>query len=70
MAVKATLTIAEQIDRVKDGRSQTSIVEKMVAAGLEINEVKFSRKKLGREEFTPEELKALSEILGTEITMS
>lgn len=70
MTVKAKLTIAEQIDRAKDGRSQTSIVEKMNDAGVEISEVQFSRKKLGRETFTEQELQALSEILGTEITLA
>lgn len=65
---KSLLTIGEQIDRAKDGRSQTSIVNKMQEAGIDISEVSFSRKKLGREEFTPEELDKLSEILGVEIS--
>lgn len=66
---KAVLTISEQIDRARDGRSQTSIVNKMIEAGIEgLTDVTFSRKKKGHDTFTPEELKALSEILGTEIT--
>lgn len=69
MATKEKLTIAEKIDRAREGRSQTYIVGKMVEAGVEITEVLFSRKKLGREEFTEPELKALSEILGTEISL-
>lgn len=67
MATKVKLSIGEQIDRARDGRSQTSIVNKMREAGVDIDEVKFSRKKNGHEIFTPEELKALSEILGTEL---
>lgn len=68
-APKVKLTTGEQIDRAKDGRSQTSIVNKMREAGVDIDEVRFSRKKKGHETFTPEELAALSEILGTEITL-
>lgn len=70
MAVKIKLTIAEQIDRATDGRSQTSIVEKMVEAGSkEMTEVKFSRKKLGRagDSFSKEDLEILSQVLGTTI---
>lgn len=70
MAVKSKLTIAEQIDRATDGRSQTSIVEKMIEAGCEkMTSVVFSRKKLNREGefFSEQELKVLSEILGTAI---
>ena len=69
MAEKIKLTIAEQIDRAREGRSQTYIVEKMVDAGVKITEVIFSRKKLGRAEdsFTNDELKTISQILGTTI---
>lgn len=70
MAVKAKLTIAEQIDRAADGRSQTSIVEKMIEAGSkDMTEVKFSRKKLARagDSFTKEDLEILSQVLGTAI---
>lgn len=70
MAVKVKLTIAEQIDRARDGRTQTSIVEKMKLAGMDkIDDYSFSRKKLEKDgyKFTPEELAALSEILGTVI---
>lgn len=71
MATKKTaLTIGEQIDRARDGRSQTSIVIKMKEAGLEITDVTFSRKKKGHDIFTPEELAALSEILGTDFKLS
>lgn len=67
MATKTTLTMAEKIDRAADGRKQGWIVNKMREAGLKINEVSFSRKKKGHEDFTEEELQTLSEILGTEI---
>ena len=67
MAVKAKLTIGEQINRARAGRSQTYIVNEMVGLGVEIDEVKFSRKKLGRAEFTDDEIKALSKVLGVEI---
>lgn len=70
MAVKTKLTIAEQIDRARDGRTQTSIIEKMKDAGVEgMDDFRFSRKKLEKDgyKFSPEELKALSEILGTTI---
>lgn len=63
------LTLAEKIDRARDGRSQTSIVKKMNDAGFsEMNEVEFSRKKKGISKFTKEELSALSEILGETIS--
>ena len=81
MAVKAKLTIEEQINRAKDGRSQSHIVRKLNEVGVEMTDVNFSRKKKGWFEmsevdfsnkkngvtFSPEELKALSEILGTPI---
>jgi hypothetical protein len=67
MAAKEKLTIGEQIDRAKEGRSQTYIVGKMVDSGITISEAQFSRKKKGHDEFSPEELAALSEILGTTI---
>lgn len=67
MAVKIKYTIGEQIDRAKDGRTQTWIVNKMNESGIEITETQFSRKKKGHEKFTDEELKSLSEVLGTEV---
>jgi len=70
MAAKEKLTIGEQIDRVREGRSQTYIVGKMNEIGVEITEVQFSRKKKGHDQFSEEELSALSDILGTEITLS
>ena len=65
-APKVKLTISEQIDRARDGRTQRSIVAKLKEAGFEMSEVDFSNKK-NAVSFTPEELKALSEILGTPI---
>jgi hypothetical protein len=66
-APKVKLTISEQIDRAKDGRTQRWIVAKLKESGIEMTEVDFSNKKSGVT-FSPEELKVLSEILGTEIT--
>ena len=66
---QTTLSISEQIDRARDGRSQRSIVEKMNLSGLQISETIFSnKKKYGG--FTEDELAKLSEILGTEIKLS
>ena len=67
MAVKTLLTIGEQIDRAKDGRSQKWIVKKMNDADIEISEVEFSNCKNGHSKFTEKALAKLSEILGTEI---
>ncbi len=65
---KPLLTVGEQIDRNRDGRSQKSIVAKMNAAGCEITEVQFSNRKNGHEKFSEVELKTLSEILETDLT--
>ena len=62
------LTIGEKIDKAKDGRTQNWIVLAMTRKGININEVKFSRKKKGLSTFTEEEIKVLSEILGTDLT--
>lgn len=67
MATKTTLTLAEKIDRAKDGRSQSWIVEQMRKNGCIISEVQFSRKKKGKEDFTQHEIVSLSEILGLDI---
>lgn len=69
-ATKVKLSTSEQIDRARDGRSQKSIVEKINEMGILMTEVQFSRKKKGPDTFTDNELKALTEILGTEITLS
>lgn len=65
MAAKVQLTLAEKIDRAKDGRSQKWIVNKMNEMGCSLNEVQFSRRKAGDKDFTQEELTTLSEILNT-----
>lgn len=68
-ATETKLSISEQIDRARDGRSQRSIVEKMNLAGFQITETMFSnKKKYGG--FTESELQKLSEILGTKIQNS
>lgn len=72
MDEKIALTLNEQIDRAKDGRSQKWIIEKMNEAGCELNDVKFSRKKLAsspEDSFTESELSALSTILNTDFTI-
>ena len=63
MGAKLKLSIGEQIDRSKDGRSQTFIVNKMVEAGIDIDEVRFSRKKKGHETFTEKEIEFLEDFL-------
>lgn len=65
-AQKVKLTISEQIDRAKDGRTQRWIVGKLKENGFDMSEVDFSNKK-SAVTFSEEELKALSEILGTTI---
>lgn len=70
MATKVKLTIGEQIDRAKDGRTQTWIVSKLnelLPETDKISEVQFSRKKTGKDNFTELELKNLSELLNTEL---
>lgn len=71
MANKAVLTLSERIDRLRDGRTQTSIVTKMnvILKDDGITEHQFSRKKKGYEEFTEKEIAALNEVLDTEITI-
>ena len=68
--IKSTLTIKEQIDRNKDGRSQKWIVAKLQEMGEEISEVQFSNKKNGFDDFKESELIALSEILGTKLILT
>lgn len=65
MATKTELTLAEKIDRAKDGRSQSWIVNQMNKNGCkpEMTDVKFSRKKKGHEDFTENELFVLSQVL-------
>lgn len=63
---KVELTLEERIDRARDGRTQTWVVNKLneiLPADEKITEVKFSRKKKGHEEFTETEMNALQEIL-------
>jgi len=63
MATKILLTIGEQIDRYRDGRSQKWMIAKLKEKGITITEVQFSNKKTGNC-FEETELTALSEILG------
>jgi hypothetical protein len=66
---KVNLTLEEKIDRSRDGRSQTWIIQRMNERGCELTDTRFSRKKKGHEEFTELELKALSEVLNTNFTV-
>lgn len=68
-----SLSISEQIDRAKasEGRNQTWIIKKMIENGIEMTDVKFSRKKLAtypNDNFSDEELAILSNILHTNLT--
>ncbi len=66
---KIKLSLEEQINRAKDGRTQAWIVSKMNEKGIVINDVKFTRKKKGQDDFKEDELKVLSDILGVEIKL-
>ena len=65
-STKSTLSVAEQINIARDGRTQRSIVAKMVAAGFEISETDFTNKKKYNG-VTEKELEKISEILGVKI---
>lgn len=67
MATKTVLTLAEKIDRAKDGRTQKWIVNKMREAGCGLSEAQFTRKKMEDETFTEKELNILSTILSTDL---
>lgn len=64
---KMKFLLSEKIERARGGLSQTWIVGKMNEMGIKISEPQFSRKKKGRENFSTEELAALSEILNVEL---
>jgi len=60
------LTLEEKIDRAKDGRKQTWIIEKMnelLPDDRKLSDTMFSRRKRGFEKFTEAELKALETVL-------
>ena len=66
--VKDNLTLEEQINRAKDGRTQSWIVKKMIQNDCHISDVTFSRKKKNSGiKFTEKELSVLSEILGAKL---
>jgi hypothetical protein len=72
MSEKILLTIGEQIDRAKQGRTQKWIVREMnskLEATDQINEVDFSNKKKGYGSWSQQQLKALSEVLQTEFVI-
>lgn len=64
-----TLTLSEQIDRARDGRSQKWIISKLNEAGIKMSDTQFSRKKISEypDIFTDDELRALSLILNTKL---
>lgn len=71
MTAKEKLTLGERIDRarVSEGRTQTWIIARMNEKGFDtINDTTFSRKKKGHEEFSEQELSALSKILNTDLS--
>ncbi len=65
---KMKFLLSERIDRARQGRSQTWIVEQMNDKGIKMSDVQFSRKKKGKISFSETELSALSEILSTDLT--
>ena len=69
MDKKIKLTLDEQIDRARAGRTQTYIVRQLNEMGIPMNDVQFSRKKLRSDSFTDKELSALQEILGVELVV-
>jgi hypothetical protein len=69
---KVTLTLEEQIDRAREGRSQMWIVSKLREMGCGMSEAQFTRKKKDlypSDKFNEQELSALSAILNTDFTI-
>lgn len=64
---KSKASLEDAIEKALDGRTQTSIIEKMKDRGCNITDTQFSRKKKGREKFNEKELSVLSEILNVEL---
>lgn len=64
---KMKASLKDTIEKALDGRTQTSIIEKMKDRGVYISDTQFSRKKRGREKFNEKELSVLSEILNVEL---
>ena len=65
---KTELSLCEQIERAKNGRTQTWIVKQLNEKGIFITDVVFSRKKKESNgfKFEKSELDMLSEILGVD----
>ncbi|MCA2656620.1 MAG: hypothetical protein IM591_13920 [Chitinophagaceae bacterium] len=57
------LTLKEKIDRAKDGRTQTWILQKMRESGVKMSDSAFSRKKNGLDKFHDYEIKLIEKIL-------
>jgi len=64
---KMKASLKEKIEKGMDGRTQTHILGKLKDKGVFMSDSQFSRKKLGREKFKPEELEVLSEILNVDL---
>ena len=60
---KQELTLAERINRDRNGRSQSWIIAQMNVKGCKISDAQFSRKKHGYAEFSKNELEILVTIL-------
>ena len=63
--LEITLTVSEQLDRARKGRSQISIIKEMRDQyGIDITDVQFSRKKKGLvDSFNHVEIRTLNKIL-------
>lgn len=64
---KSKASLKDTIEKALDGRTQTSIIDKMRDMGCNISDSQFSRKKRGKENFNEKELSVLSEILNVEL---
>lgn len=64
---KSKASLKDTIEKALDGRTQTSIIDKMRDRGCNISDSQFSRKKKGKERFNEKELSVLSEILNVEL---
>jgi len=69
---KAVLTLAERIDRARDGRSNKWVIEEMNKLLPKPDHLKaslYSHKKHGSVRFSKTEISALSKVLGVEISI-
>lgn len=64
--METSLTVAQQIEAAKEGKTQRYIIKKMAELGQPLTDVQFTNKKQNAS-FTGDELKALSRVLKTKI---